>query len=387
MDLSVFFAPIEEANSQLREHLSASSWGRNIQVYDPEFPDWRYSDLILIGCLEARGSQYPELAEAAGVIRNRLYQLSVADEAMKVADLGNLKAKDSPEAYYEMMAYVLDQLFREGKTVILLGGSQDLTYGQYLAYEKLGEAIEYVQIDSRFDLESAALSVHHRSYNDQIFEQQNGWLHAYTNLGYQSYFVDQEDLHRLGEVHFQALRYGDLFNKIEESEPALRTADMLSFDFSSVRFTDAPGSSFPSPGGFSAFEACRMARYAGLGYRIRSFSLSEYNPQQDPQQQGALLLAMMVWYFTEGYYSHRDDMPLADRSNLRKYAVQLHASVPSIDFYQHPSSGRWWMEVPYPDALENPASHNVLVPCSVKDYEFARTDNIPERWWKVFYKL
>ncbi|MFK7923241.1 MAG: arginase family protein, partial [Bacteroidia bacterium] len=213
------------------------------------------------------------------------------------------------------------------------------------------------------------------------------WLFEYTNLGYQSYFVGSAEREELGDRYFQAERYGDLFNEIEEAEPALRTADMISFDFSSVRFTDAPGSVFPSPGGFSAFEACRLARYAGLGYKVRSFSLSEYIPEQDPQSQGSLLLSMMLWYFVEGFYSQRDDIPLTDRSNLRKYAVQLHASVPSIDFYQHPSTGRWWMEVPYPEALENPALRNRLVPCSVKDYEFARTDNIPARWWKVFNKL
>ncbi|MEL7532777.1 MAG: formimidoylglutamase [Bacteroidota bacterium] len=371
----------------MREHLNASSWGRNMQINDAEFPDWHYADLVLIGCKETRGSRFPGLSEAAAAIRKRLYALSPPDEEMKIADLGNFKAKDSPEGYYEMMAYVLEQLFNAGKIVILLGGSQDLTYGQFLGYENLNEAIEYVHIDARFDLEDSDLALHHRSFNHQIFKQPESWLFDYTNLGYQSYFVGSAERQHLEDQHFQAARYGDLFNEIAEVEPSMRMADMLSFDFSSVRFTDAPGSTFPSPGGFSAFEACRLARYAGLSYKLRSFSLSEYDPSQDPQEQGALLLAMMLWYFVEGFYSQSDDIPLNDRSNLRKFAVQLHASVPNIDFYQHPSTGRWWMEVPYPDALENPAKHNRLVPCSVKDYEFARTDNIPERWWKVFNKL
>ena len=164
-------------------------------------------------------------------------------------------------------------------------------------------------------------------------------------------------------------------------------AHLVSFDLSAIRHSDAPASIFPSPGGFSAFEACRLARYAGLGYRIKSLLLAEFDPEKDANGQSALLMAMMVWYFVEGFYNRKEDFPTEDRSNLRKYSVRLHASVKYIDFFHHPGTGRWWMEVPYQDSLEKPERHNRLVPCSQKDYEFAKTDDIPERWWRAFGRL
>lgn len=387
MDLSVFFEPVSVEISQLRERLPATSWGKNLPCYDSIFPAWEYADLVLIGCKESRGSDREGMAEAAQAVRNRLYALSMPDEAVTVVDLGNLKAKESPEKYYESLGYVLQQLNQMGKIAILIGGSQDLTIGQFQAYDGLETPIQYVQIDSRLDVEDASLSLNHLSYNHYLLEQYQQQIFQYTNLGYQSYFVSQEHRNELSDKACLLQRYGDLHANIRETEPSLRTANIVSFDLSSIRHADAPASYNPSPGGFSAFEACRMARYAGLGYRIDSLLLSEFDPQQDPNEQTALLLAMMIWYFVEGFYNRKEDQPLADRSNLRKYSVRLHASVTYINFFEHPQTGRWWMEVPYPDALEDPKQHNLLVPCSKKDYEFAQQDDIPERWWKVFTKL
>ena len=96
----------------------------------------------------------------------------------------------------------------------------------------------------------------------------------------------------------------------------------------------------------------------------------------------------MVWYFIEGFYNKRNDFPLKNRSNLRRYTVQLHGSVDFINFYKHPTTGRWWMEVPYPESLGKKRNRKtVLVACSERDYEEAKADEIPERWWMVFNKF
>ena len=387
MDLSVFFQKPGRTVTKIKKALSSDKWGAHIFQFSARAPVWQEGDILLIG-LPERSFQSSQVSfKGANKIRTQIYKLSVPGIAPKLVDMGNLKPKDSPEAFYEMLAYVMGELIKEGKTVLLLGGTQDMAYGQYMGYEGLNRAIEYVHIDSRFDAEDSDLALNNRTFNHKIFVHRPDYLFSYTNLGYQSYFISDSQRKALKELDFLAVRYGELYQRIEEAEPPLRTADMVSFDLSAIRSGECPAVSNPSPGGLSAMEACRIARYAGLSYGISSFGISEYVWDKDPQDQSALLAAMMVWYFVDGFYNKREDFPAADRSNLRKYAVQLHASIESINFYQHPITGRWWMEVPYQKEIGKRNPKTKIVSCSEKDYEFAKTDDIPERWWLTYNKL
>jgi arginase family enzyme len=383
MDLSAFFDPVD---SQLSPALSAGEWGQRSMVYQSTFPDWQAADVLLLACGEARGGGRGHDDEAATAIREQLYRLSCPDGAFRVADLGTLKPRETPEGAYEALAYVLAQCLQANKTVLLFGGSQDLTLGQYMAYEDLGRQIQYVHLDGRLDLGDDQLKLDHQSYNRRILARAKGVLKHFASLGYQRYLVSADQLRWLQDQHHETLRYGELGGQIEEVEPALRLADMVSLDLSAIRASDAPGVAQPSPGGFSAMEACRLARYAGLAYDVSTFQLSELCPAHDLRHQTALLSAMLLWYFVDGYYSRWDDQPEADRSNLRQYSVQLHASVEKIDFYKHPGTERWWMAVPYPDRLDQPLAQTRLVPCSARDYDCARQDDIPLRWWLQYHK-
>lgn len=382
MDLSVFFTVSNLVKTRLA--YSPEKIGGIIR----EGTFWEEADIILIGNNEDRGNtKDTDMRGAADAIRQQLYELSLPYDSLKIADLGNLKEKDSLEAYYEMFAYVLKTLLESGKRVLILGGDQSISYGQYLAYEDMGKEIEYVHINSNFSLEDSDIQLNNRSFNHKIFLHKPNILFNYTNLGYQRYFVKESEINTLKSLNFFALRYGNVFGKPESSEPFLRMADMLSFNFSAVRSSEAPGASHPSPGGFSAMEMCQIARYAGLGYQLNSFSLSELVPSRDLQNQTAMLGAMMCWYFMEGHGNRKEDHPRKDRKNLQKYAVQLHASIESINFFKHKSSGRWWMEVPYEYEKGKKFNKSRLVACSPEDYEFAKGDDIPERWWLVYNKL
>ncbi|MEL6254295.1 MAG: arginase family protein [Bacteroidota bacterium] len=382
MDLSVFFQAAD-LDREKKEY-TVGQLGARIR----DLSHWEEADIIIMGNLEDRGNKAgKDLSQAADKIREKLYKLSLPYSDIKLADFGNLKLKESIEAHNEMFAYVLRILLEQNKRVLILGGDQSITYGQYLAYEDSGKEVEYVHIDSSFDLEDAERGFHDASFNHRIFLHKPNFLFNYSNLGYQRYFVSETEIDTLKSLNFSALRYGNISGNAEYTEPYMRTADMLSFDFSAVKGTEAPGANRISPGGFSAMEACQMARYAGLAYHLNSFSLSQFIPEQDKLDQTALLGAMMCWYFMDGHGSRQDDFPRKDRKNLRKYAVQLHASIEKINFFQHRSSGRWWMEVPYDLANGKKSKPSRMIACSKEDYEFAKGDDIPERWWLTYNKL
>lgn len=388
MDLSAFFDPIDADLQAQRQQLTPGHWGTAIATYQQAFPAWEACDLLLMGCREARGGGQSSPSEAAQALRRELYRLAIPDRRLRLADLGDLKPRQSPEATYEALAYVLSQLIGAGKTVLFFGGSPDLAMGQYMAYEAGERPIGYTHVGARLALEDSQLALNHHSYNHRILTDQPSYLFQFSHLGYQRYLVPESQLWALREQHCLAQRYGELAGQIEEAEPALRQADMVGFDLAAIRQAEAPGAAGTMPGGLGVMEACRLARYAGLAYRVSSFQLGGFYPELDRRSQTAKLAAMLLWYFAEGRANRWDDQPRTDRSNLQRYVVRLHASIEHIDFYKHPGTGRWWMEVPYPAGWTGEqADQGWLVPCSEKDYEFARGDDIPERWWLAYGRL
>jgi len=130
---------------------------------------------------------------------------------------------------------------------VVLGGSQDLTYANYQAYQSLGQIINIVSIDSMFDLGSSENEVTSRSFLSNIILHQPNYLFNYANLGYQTYFVDQEALKLMKNLMFDTYRLGLLRENLEEAEPVVRNADLITVDVSSVRFSDAPGNANGTP--------------------------------------------------------------------------------------------------------------------------------------------
>src|SRR3546814_12147787 len=56
-----------------------------------------------------------------------------------------------------------------------------------------------------------------------------------------------------------------------------------------------------------------------------------------------------------------------------------------VVFYKSNRSGRWWMQIPYPEQhSRNDRFH--LVPCSYRDYQQASSGEMPDRWWKTYQK-
>lgn len=383
MDLSVFFEKIPEPLGEQLSNYPEESLSGKLEVFWDYFPAWQEAGIVLIG------GRHPlaEDATEADDIRRELYALSAHHPSQKIADLGNLKPKDSYEEYLHALAYVVEYLLKNDKLILIIGGEQSQTWAQFQAYKNLLHPVSYVQVDKKFDLDYGLEVPDYNTYNRLILEENPRDLANFTNLGYQRFEVMDNEKAFLTDRYFAAQRLGLLNKDLKEAEPELRVADMVSFDLSVLRFAEAPGARRSSPAGLDAIQACTLARYAGMGYRLSSFCLSELQAHNDIRKQGAKMAAMILWYFLEGRYNQWEDYPAPDRANLRKYAVQLNATVEEIPFYKHPHSERWWMEVPHPDSLGKKMAEYRLVPCSEKDYDFAKTDNIPERWWLAYYRM
>lgn len=390
MDISIYFEPVDTIVFDFEAPDSAQQLGGKMRSYleKGQFPDLTDVDLALIGVNEDRKSVGNKgCAEGPDYIRKHLYTLFGGEYNPRIADLGNIRQGHQVKDTYYALSNVISFLIENSIIPVILGGGQDLTYANYRAYESLGQVINILAIDPMFDLGATEQELDSKTYLNKIILHQPNFLFNYTNIGYQTYFVDPASVKLMKNLYFDVYRLGKIREALEEAEPQTRNADMITFDISSVRQSDAPGSMVANPNGFFGEEACQIMRYAGMSDKLSSIGFYEYNPQADRNEQTAKLIAQMIWYFIEGYYNRKNDHPHSDKTDYVKYTVTIKDHKDHLVFYKSKKSDRWWMDVPVKKNFKNVYERHHLVPCSYSDYEVACQDDIPDRWWQAYQKL
>ena len=320
MDLSTYFEPIDTSVVDFQSREFRPMLGDSVQTYLPggPFPDIDNAQLVLLGVKEDRAStDNAGCAVAPDYVRHYLYRLAVPHPDFAMTDLGNIEAAATPRDTYFALIEVMQHLLDHGKTVVVLGGSDDLVFPIYKAYEVLGRVINICSVDSRFNLEGGD-EINSSNYLQHIILQQPNYLFDYVGMGYQGYFVGKEMVDLMDELKFSTRRLGELQGDMERCEPLVRYCDVVAVDISAVRQSDAPANAAPSPHGFYGEELCRIARFAGMSDKTSTFGLFEMNPAFDRDGQTAHMLAHAVWFFIEGFHFRMGDFPSRDKQSYRR---------------------------------------------------------------------
>lgn len=384
MDLTILFSPVDE--SIYNSISSPSSFYKNIAVFADKMPSYTGAHMALFGIGEARGANNnQECVTAPDEIRKKLYNLKRGTGAYRIVDLGNLKPGIDLDETYVRISEVCRMLLENNVLPIILGGTHDLDYGQYAAYETMEKLVSFLNVDAFIDLEDKEEGAN-RQHIHKILLHEPNYLFSYTHLAYQSYLMDPMAVSVLEKLYFEAFRIGQMRTNMQEMEPTIRNADLLSFDITAIRSADAPGNANAQPFGLTGEEACQVCWYAGMNEKLSSVGFYEYNPTlDDVHKKTASVVATMVWYFVEGYYHRKHEQKFRSNDFL-KYSVSMPVEPEVITFYKSKLSEKWWMEVPYPNGRER-YSRNSLVPCSYSDYQTAIKGEVPERYINTLAKL
>ncbi|HQO49709.1 MAG TPA: formimidoylglutamase [Bacteroidales bacterium] len=364
--------------------------GEKIHIYSEKtnFPDLENCKVALIGVLEERNVvNNAGCSTAPNHVRAALYQLFHHWPSLEVADLGNIRAGHSVDDTYFALNQLVAELIRRKIIPVVIGGSQDLTFAMYQAYENIGQLVNIVSVDPLFDLGQDEEELTAQSYLSRIILHQPNYLFNYTNLGYQTYYVDHLAVDLMKNLLFDVYRLGLIKAKMEDAEPVVRNADILSFDISAVRAADAPGNGNAGPNGFTGEEACRVARYAGLSDKLSALGLFEFNPLRDQNKITAELVAQMIWYFLDGVANRSNDLPVKDSTDFARYIVRIEGQGEDVVFLRSKKTDRWWIDLSLGRTDRKKYEKHHFVPCSKDDYELALQDEIPDRWWQFFQKL
>lgn len=385
MDLTIFFSPIDE--SVYAELGAVSCFYRSLRIFSDKMPDYKGAHIALIGVGESRGNPDNDGTSAApDAIRRKLYRLKRGSGNYRIVDLGNLNRGHDLEETRVRLSEVCRILLEHNVLPVIIGGSHDLDYGQYCAYESLEKLVSFLNVDAMLDLDEKTGGHPARQHIHRILLHDPNYLFSYTHLAYQSFLIDPLSVSVLEKLYFEAFRIGQLRTNLQEAEPAIRNADMLSFDITAIRSSDAPGNASAQPFGLTGEEACQICWYAGLNEKLSSIGFYEYNPAfDDAHQKTASVVATMIWYFIEGYYGRKNETNFRSNDFL-KYTVSMPVEPETISFYKSKLSEKWWMEVPYTSGFEKYA-RNSIVPCSYNDYQTAVKGEVPERYISTLAKL
>ena len=381
-----FLTPIKDSVVAYLALQSSSCLGQNIQIncIQKGFPDLENVKIAIFAVNEDRNSQNNfGCGEGLHAIRTKLYQLFPGNWDTNIADLGTVEKGNQVSDTYFAVKEIIVSLIKRNIIPIIIGGGQDITYINYRAYDALEQSVNITTVDSRFDLGNLEEELTSQSYLSKIIMQEPNNLFNYCNVGYQTYFNSQEEISLLDNLFFDTYRLGEA-KVLENIEPALRNADIVSIDIGAVRQSEAPANNNSSPNGFYGEEICAISRYAGISDKVSSFGIYEYNSKHDNNDQTAHLIAQMIWYFIEGVNFRVKDYPFSGKENYQKFTVLLEDDEPLL-FYKSNKSGRWWIEINI--LSNNKYKRHALIPCTYKDYTDATKQVIPEKWYKAMRKM
>jgi len=381
-----FLSPVQDLVLAHNELLSAQVLGRKLKIHSKQhgIPNLDDVKIAIIGVLETRNDvNYIGEEVNLSEIRKSLYALFPGNWFHTIADLGDILKGESVADTYFALQTTVSILLEKNIIPIIIGGSQDLTYANYRAYDDFAPMVNIVNVDSNFDLGDSAKPIKNDSFLGKIILDQPYNLFNYSILGYQTYFNSQEEIDLMDSLYFEAYRLGEITSNISYAEPVLRDANIVSLDLRSVKSSEVSSRQKFSPNGFDGKEICALSRYAGISNKVSSFGIYEYKPSKDDDAT-SMLVAQIIWYFIEGVNCRIKDDDFSKQSNYQRYTVLIEEQ--ELIFYKSNQTGRWWIEIPFLSDTDNKLKRHTLLPCMHEDYLDACNGKIPERWYKAFKK-
>jgi len=331
-------------------------------------------DIILLGCGDDRGSGKDMTSHAPDLIRQYFYQLHYWHTNIKLGDLGNITLGAEKEQTYTALANVLALLIQANKKIVILGGSHDLTYAQYKAYQKIQKMTHLTCIDSEVDLQEEE-ELTDKGFLMEVLTSPQNFVKHYTHIGFQTYYNSPDVLQTLDRLRFDCYRLGVVRHDLNTVEPDLRSTNALSIDLNALRYTEAPYIKRKQPNGFKNDELCQLIRYASMNDDISTVGIYGYDTDKDETESGAEAIAQMIWYFIDGQYAQSYELKFDDIELYEQRIVKCSGM--DILFIKSPKTNRWWFET----------TDKRLVPCTEDDFKQASHNDIPERWLRVHERL
>ncbi|MDZ4700249.1 MAG: arginase family protein, partial [Rhodothermales bacterium] len=205
------------------------------------------------------------------------------------------------EEIHDRHREIVRRILRDGKSLIVLGGGNDVSYPDASALAMESPNPLAFNIDAHFDVRADTPRNSGTPYR-QLLEE--GFLRPelFFEIGYQRFANSPTYaayLERLGVrgIPLDELGFLGIDEVLHEALELTAKAIFWGIDMDVVTAADAPGVSAPNPAGLSASQLLHIADFAGADPRSRIFEITEVNPIYDLDNRTARLAAAAMWTF------------------------------------------------------------------------------------------
>lgn len=275
------------------------------------------ADIVILGCPQddgvRRGGGRAGAETAPNAIRERFYKLTTINIRRKVFDLGDVVLGDTLENTHDTQAAIVEQILRDGKRLIVLGGGNDISYPDCCAMAEVfgPEWWIGVHVDSHLDVRVADQRNSGTPYR-QLLEEGRLLPTYFYEVAYQMHFCSPVYYEYIRDLHVHRISL-ELLRSREEADLELKEnirqnfirhsaslSTFFSFDMKAIRSADAPGTTTPSPLGLRAGEFITLVKYAASLANTRIIEFSEVNPEYDQDNRTTKLVAIGMHRFCSG---------------------------------------------------------------------------------------
>lgn len=230
---------------------------------------------------------------------------------LAIFDFGNIKPGKTLEETHEKLSLVTAALLEQKIIPIVIGGSHDIAYPNFIGFSKGKTNIGVINIDSHLDFRKPNPKRNSGTSFRQMLDHHKSTLNAmnFVEIGIQSFANSQQHYNNLIERGATVFSLRDVredgISKVLDLAYELTTASTealyISFDMDAVKGTAAPGVSASLPTGLSPEEFLTAALFAGKRRKVGMIDLVEVNPKYDVDGRTCKLAALTVMYFLTGF--------------------------------------------------------------------------------------
>lgn len=265
------------------------------------------AQVVLLGCPQdegvARNRGRVGAKQAPAEIRRAFYRLPVPQSmgGIRVFDLGDLVIKPTLEKTHEAHFEVVQHLLKNGKTVLSLGGGNDIAYPDCKAMAKQFGRICAFNIDAHLDVRTDTPANSGTPYR-QLLDEKLLAPELFHEIAIQPLSNSSRYMEDMREKRVSVRTLSEIQERgVDEVLRGPLSATQVKaifwgFDLDSVRASDAPGVSAPSPIGLTSEQICRIGSLAGRDSRTRLIEISEVNPTFDIDGRTSRLAALILMH-------------------------------------------------------------------------------------------
>ncbi len=281
---------VDDENTAERLHQVIAPWSEDASPGKPVFIGFCSEEGVHRnkGRLGAKEGPY--------AVRKKMASLPYIDP---VYDYGSIMGDQDLEGSQESLGEHVGEIFSKGQFPLIIGGGHETLYGHYLGVRRQypEQKVAVVNLDAHFDIRdetpSSGTMFHQILSEDQNIDY---FVFGIQPAGNTKTLFDTADRFGVKYALMEEVRHSDIFEStlagLDEYDVVFATLCM-----DSVQQGVAPGTSAPSPNGFTASEVHDLV--AGLAKlpNIVSFDISEVAPTLDIDDRTSGLAASLFHRF------------------------------------------------------------------------------------------